>query len=149
MGYAEILQAAITIDSERWAALALVRGLNLPDCWIGAGFVRNAVWDRLHGRNHSPIIGDIDVVWFDPDEASLSKDRALELALAARQPQLNWSVKNQARMHSRNSDRTYVSALDALRHWPETATLLRFGARRRTSARSLRPMASTIFSNCG
>ncbi|WRQ77412.1 nucleotidyltransferase family protein [Pseudomonas saxonica] len=32
----------------------MVRSLNLPDCWIGAGFLRNAVWDYLHGRSPSP-----------------------------------------------------------------------------------------------
>ena len=26
-----------------------VKELDLPDCWIGAGFVRNKIWDYLHG----------------------------------------------------------------------------------------------------
>ena len=29
--------------------LERVAQLGLPDCWIAAGFVRNAVWDVLHG----------------------------------------------------------------------------------------------------
>ena len=121
MGYAEILQAVIAADAPRWSVLALVRDLNLPHSWIGAGFVRSAVWDHLHGRD-SPITGDIDVIWFDPDEDSPSIDRQLEAILKAQQPQLRWSVKNQARMHLRNSDAKYESISDALRHWPETAT---------------------------
>ena len=38
------------------------------------------------------------------------------------EPSLDWSVRNQARMHLRNSDESYASVLDAMRHWPETAT---------------------------
>ena len=29
--------------------LRAVAALELPDAWIGAGFLRNAVWDALHG----------------------------------------------------------------------------------------------------
>jgi uncharacterized protein len=35
---------------------------------------------------------------------------------------IQWSVKNQARMHERNGDRPYTSAVEAMRYWPETAT---------------------------
>jgi hypothetical protein len=31
-------------------------------------------------------------------------------------------VKNQARMHIRNGDAPYTSAVEAMRYWPETAT---------------------------
>lgn len=31
-------------------------------------------------------------------------------------------MKNQARMHTRNGDAPYVSAVEAMRYWPETAT---------------------------
>ena len=37
-------------------------------------------------------------------------------------PSIPWSVKNQARMHVRNGDAPYASAIDAMRYWPETAT---------------------------
>ena len=48
--------------------LAAVRSLALPDCWIGAGFVRNAVWNALHAGVkgfHPPPESDVDVVYFD------------------------------------------------------------------------------------
>ncbi len=43
---------------------------------------------------------------------------------------LEWSVKNQARMHLRNDDPPYHSATEAMMHWPETATAVavRLGA---------------------
>ncbi len=109
-------------DALRLRLLGAVERLGLPDCWIGAGFVRDAVWDDLHRRAPSPPTGDVDVVWFDRAEPSPTRDRALEAALAAGDPGVRWSVKNQARMHERNGDAPYGSTEDAIRRWPETAT---------------------------
>jgi hypothetical protein len=103
-------------------ALAAARALDLPDCWIGAGFVRAAVWDHLHGFALPTPLADIDVVWFDPAGPDRDLDAALERQLSAAAPGLPWSVTNQARMHERNGDRPYRSTSDAIRHWPETAT---------------------------
>jgi uncharacterized protein len=108
-------------DSERMRILSLVRSLALPDCWIGAGFLRSAVWDHLHGRALSPPSGDVDVVWFDPARASAAIDEAAEAELRRLDTGIEWSVKNQARMNERNGDRAYISASDAMRFWPETA----------------------------
>jgi hypothetical protein len=102
--------------------LSIVQALRLPDCWVGAGFVRNAVWDALAGRPPAPLSEDIDVVWFDPVRCDAASDRRIERDLAALHPGLRWSVKNQHRMHIRNADAPYRCCEDALRHWPETAT---------------------------
>lgn len=102
--------------------LAHVRDLGLPDCWVSAGFVRNRVWDHLHGFASSPWLGDIDVIWFDAQHATQEGDRSLESGLREQDSTLAWSVKNQARMHHRNGDLPYRSATDAMRYWPETAT---------------------------
>ena len=40
------------------------------------------------------------------------------------EPTIQWSVKNQARMHNRNGDDPYRSATEAMRFWPETATAI-------------------------
>ncbi len=109
-------------DTRRWRALDVVKALDLPDSWIAAGFIRNAVWDHLHQIASSAPKGDVDVIWFDRDRADLGEDRRLEAALQAAEPPIAWSVKNQARMHTRNGDLRYTSATDAIRHWPETAT---------------------------
>ena len=111
-------------DPLRWHLLGVVQSLNLPDCWIAAGFVRNAVWDALHGRHPSPLSTDVDVIYFDPLRTDPSVDRAVEQALHLREPHIHWSVKNQARMHGRNGDAPYASAVDAMRFWPETATAI-------------------------
>jgi hypothetical protein len=45
--------------------LRLVRSLQLPQCYIAAGYIRNYVWDRLHGYPGRGRHNDIDVVYFD------------------------------------------------------------------------------------
>lgn len=122
MDHAAELKAILSRDHERSRVLGLVHALNAPDCWIGAGFVRNAVWDHLHGRPPSSPTGDVDVIWFDPNRSDPTEDAALHDRLTAMDPTVLWSVKNQSRMHVRNGDRPYTSAVDALRFWPETAT---------------------------
>jgi uncharacterized protein len=122
MAYESALLAILAGDQIRWRALATVASLGLPDCWIGAGFVRNAVWDHLHLRLPSPPVGDIDVLWFDPERADPSADERLEARLRNIDPTLNWSVKNQARMYTRNGDAQYFGSVHAMQHWPEIAT---------------------------
>lgn len=122
MDRAAELHALIALDPARTRVLRMVRDLGLPDCWVAAGFVRSRVWDHAHGRRASPLPDDIDVIWFDPDACDAARDAALEAALRRRDGTLAWSVKNQARMHGRNGDAPYRSAVDAMRHWPETAT---------------------------
>jgi hypothetical protein len=122
MNHATVLSAILSANPIHHRALEIVFSLGLPDCWIGAGFIRNAVWDHLHGWPALRLAGDVDVIWFHPTQTDLSEDQKIEAALLASEPSMNWSVKNQARMHLRNGDAPYVSALDALRGWPETAT---------------------------
>jgi hypothetical protein len=117
---ASILRA----DPFRWRVLNVASALGLPDSWIGAGFVRNAVWDHLHGRPPSPLTSDVDVdvIWHDLGRIDPAEDRRIEAALRVAEPSIAWSVKNQARMHTRNGDLPYASATEAMRCWPETAT---------------------------
>jgi len=116
------LSSLISADAARVRLLERVKALDLPDCWIGAGFVRSAVWDHLHGRAPAAPDGDVDVIWFDRTRAASDIDRELEARLNGIEPSVGWSVKNQARMHLRNGDEPYTSTADAMSHWPETAT---------------------------
>lgn len=128
------LKELLLADPLRMRALEVVCGLELPDCWIAAGFIRDAVWDQLHGRGRQAPAGDVDVVFHAPDAASAGLDRTLERQLEDAMPGLRWSVKNQARMHARNGDAPYRSVADAMRRWPETATAV---AARIRSSRNL------------
>ena len=102
------------------ACLEAVAALGLPDCWIGAGFVRAAVWDALHGYSEPTPLEDIDVVYFDPDSGD-TREKPAEAALARALPR-PWSVYNQARMHLYNEDPPYRDTAEALANWLETAT---------------------------
>lgn len=114
----------IRADDVRMTALKAVRSLQLPDCWIGAGFIRDFVWSHLHGQTPLRHAADIDVIWFGAQDRDEATDRGLEAKLQTMVPGQNWSVKNQARMHIRNGDLPYSSCADAMRHWPETATAI-------------------------
>jgi len=123
------MQTAIEIEAfiERRAdmirLLRAVETLDLPDCWIGAGFVRNAVWDALHDRvPDCDLLDDVDVVFCDRATADSASDVAIEARLRAMYPNVPWSVKNQARMHARNGDAPYPNTESAIARWPETAT---------------------------
>jgi hypothetical protein len=95
--------------------------LGLPDWWIGAGFVRNRVWDAISDLPALPA-RDVDVAYFDPRRTDPGEDERAEARALAILPEVPWEIRNQARMHLRNGDEPYTSALDAISRWPETAT---------------------------
>ena len=96
-----------------------------PGFWIGAGFIRNAVWDELHGICSGPSLEpDVDVIYFDLADASAFRDATIQAQLLEHMNEIKWSVHNQARMHIRNGDSPYLDLDDAMRHWPETATAI-------------------------
>ena len=117
------LQRIVRSDPERMRILGIVRELGLPDCWVAAGFVRNAIWNALHGRPVVQDYDDVDVIWFD-GQADLGAPETIEAMLRRVDPSVRWSVKNQAQMHSRNADPPYASSADAMCHWVETTAAI-------------------------
>jgi uncharacterized protein len=116
--------ALIKSDPWRMEVLRAARTLNLPDWLIGAGFVRNLIWDHLHGFKKPTPLSDIDVAYFDPDNLDEASEKKFEKKLRVMMNE-NWSVKNQARMAKIDHfHREYTSTKDAISHWPETATAI-------------------------
>lgn len=111
------------IENDKWMIknLKLVKDLGLKDCWIGAGFVRNKIWDLKHNKTRTQL-NDIDVIHFDKNSSSESKDIVIENSLKLINPKIEWSVKNQARMNKRNNHKPYKDCNDSISYWPETAT---------------------------
>lgn len=109
-------------DTDIMEALRLIQQLNLREGAIAAGFVRNFVWDRLHGYSTRTPLNDVDVIYYDPETKSEEQDQVYERELTKRMPQYQWQVRNQARMHLRNQHAPYRSISDAMMRWPETAT---------------------------
>ena len=105
-------------------ALMQASELGLKDAWLAAGFVRNLVWDRLHGYEQATPLNDIDVVHFNPQECSVAADERYEQLLREKSADLPWSVKNQARMHERHGHPPYSSSAEAMSHWVEVETAI-------------------------
>ncbi len=110
----------IKMDIERLEILKTVSNLNLPDCYVAAGFVRNMVWDHLHNYSATRL-NDIDVVYYSNqgiDESACIK------RLMDKHPKYEWQVKNQANMHLKNGDRPYQNTSHAMEYWPEIETAI-------------------------
>jgi hypothetical protein len=113
------------IEADKWMieVLEIARSLELNDCWIGAGFFRNKVWDFKHNKARTPL-NDIDIIYFDKSKTTAEDDFEIENKLKLAHPGINWSVRNQSRMHLRNNHKAYKNCEDAISYWPETATAI-------------------------
>ncbi len=101
--------------------LRAARTLGLPDWCIAAGFVRNRVWDHLHGISPPRPPADIDVLYYDKADLSKATEQAFEARLNARLP-APWQVRNQARMHIPKDLPQHASTSDSMTCWLETVT---------------------------
>lgn len=111
----------IESDPAAMEVLRAAAALGLPDWWVGAGFVRNRVWDAISDLP-ARADRDVDVVYFDPGLPDAREDARAEDRAATLLPGVPWEIRNQARMHVHNGDEPYSSGLDAMSRWPETAT---------------------------
>ena len=100
------------------------KALQLPDWWVCAGFARSKIWDVLHNFPVRTPLPDVDVIYFDPKNLDEEVEKELETQLKRLNPNTPWSVKNEARMHVVNDIPPYLSAVDAISKFPETATAL-------------------------
>ncbi|MEM6806366.1 MAG: nucleotidyltransferase family protein [Bacteroidota bacterium] len=120
--YEAELKSLILADEWMMKRLLAVQEFGIEDAWIGAGFVRNRVWDHLHDFPLDNQLNDIDVIYFNPNELSPEKDQEMEAVLSSKYPNDPWSVKNQARMHLKHMHNSYQSCEEALSNWVETPT---------------------------
>lgn len=122
---ADRLAAALRADEARMRHMEICRAVLGADAWIGAGFLRNLIWDREFGDGGVvPLQDDIDVLYFDPADLSQDSETAFENRLIAAEPGTLWQVRNQARMHLKHGDRPYRDIRDAMSFWLETATAI-------------------------
>ena len=107
--------------------LRVARTLALPDWYLGAGFVRNLIWDHLHHNAIATPLKDIDLIYLDPSDPEGRREAEYEAHARTLLPTEHWEVRNQARMHHRQGVPPFASSLDALAHWVELPTCI--GAR--------------------
>ncbi|MDO8974415.1 nucleotidyltransferase family protein [Reyranella sp.] len=117
-----LIARIIAEDALAMEQLRAVRELALPDWCIAAGFVRNRVWDHLHGIVPARLPVDIDVLYFDAGDVSRESEAAFERRLEALLPGLPWQVRNQARMHVWKDLPPHLNTADSMIYWLETVT---------------------------
>src|SRR5664279_3285453 len=100
------IAAIIAQDPVGMKQLRCVRTLGLPDWCIAAGFVRNRVWDHLHGISPPRPPADID-------DLSKAREQEFEARLGALVP-APWQVRNQARMHVAKDLPQHASSADSM-----------------------------------
>lgn len=118
----EFIADTMRRDATAMAQLRAARTLALPDWCIAAGFVRNRVWDRLHGIEPSRPPVDIDVIYYDAADLSKEREQDHEAALDRLLPGLPWQVRNQARMHVWKGLPQHRDTADSMIYWLESVT---------------------------
>ena len=118
------------VDASSWFmnALRAVASLKLKAWCIGAGAVRNIVWDHVHGHPQPSSLPDVDVAYFDEYDLSPGAEKSLQSALEEAVPKLPWEVTNQAAVHLwfegyfGHKVAPLHSLEEAVASWPEYAT---------------------------
>jgi uncharacterized protein len=111
-------------------ALEAARQVDAPEWLIGAGAIRTAVWDRLHGYAEPTALADVDLAYFDPADLSAERDRAITSRLHAALPGVPWDATNQAAVHIWYPGTFGISVAplrstaEGVATWPETATAI-------------------------
>lgn len=128
LSYEQQLTQPVRADARLMDTLHAARACNPPDWAIGAGVLRNLVWDHLHEGTQRTRARDVDLAYFDPWDLRPEAELAWQHRLHASRPAVPWEVKNQAAVHlwfERRFGYT-VPRLDsvyaAVATWPETAT---------------------------
>jgi hypothetical protein len=116
-----LIARIIADDPVGMEQLRAARTLALPDWCIAAGFVRNRVWDHLHGISPPRPPADIDVLYYDPADLSKETEQTFESRLESLLP-APWQVRNQARMHLWKGLPQHTSTSDSMIYWLETVT---------------------------
>jgi hypothetical protein len=103
----------------------IIRTLNLLDYekfYLTGGTLRNIVWNKLHGFNENYQIEDCDIIFYNPNTIDKKYEKFIEEELNYLNPNFNWSVKNQSRMHIRNGHLPYDNITEALTAFPDTSS---------------------------
>jgi len=117
----EDIRRLVVSDDWMMQVLRAAEKLNLPDWWIGAGFLRNKVWNAIE-NNADHSISDIDLVYFDSNDVTTETDWLYDKNMKDIFPNVDWEIRNQARMHYVNNFNPFKSTEDGISHWVETAT---------------------------
>jgi uncharacterized protein len=123
------LKSALASSAWFLSLLDDVRVVGPPQWWVGAGVIRDVVWEQRFGNGADrPVTKDVDVAFFDATNLSVERDREVEALLRARRPDVAWDATNQAAVHLWYHDEfgkivpPFGSVPEAVATWPEYAT---------------------------
>jgi len=118
------------LASSDWflATLDRVATVDPPRWWVGAGVIRDLVWDTRFGDGFDPSrLKDVDVAYFDGTDLTTDREVGLASELREMDPSIAWDVKNQAAVHQWYPARfgldvqPFQSVSEAVATWPEYA----------------------------
>jgi uncharacterized protein len=123
-------QLTAIVRNSMWFMQALTAGrsLHLRSWCIGAGALRNLVWDHLCGYRQPSALNDIDFAYFDAEDLNPATEQSIQGLLEQRCPGPPWEVTNQAAVHLWFEGHfgyavAPLSSLEsAVASWPEYAT---------------------------
>ncbi|HXR22231.1 MAG TPA: nucleotidyltransferase family protein [Acidimicrobiales bacterium] len=123
------LKALVRSSPVLMRALRAARAVDPPGWLIGAGVIRDRVWDHLHGFTPVPS-RDVDLAFFDSLALESERERSIQREVTAQAPDISWDVTNYAGVHLWYPEvfgieiEPLTSCADAVATWPETATAI-------------------------
>jgi hypothetical protein len=127
-GRADELRSILIASDWLLAILEHVAVVDPPQWWVGAGVIRDVVWDARfrHGVRETKI-KDVDVAFFDPSDLRPARDEEVQARLRQRDAGAVWDATNQAAVHLWYPKRfgldvsPFASVPEAVATWPEYA----------------------------
>jgi|GEM_PF-1532399 len=101
--------------------LSVIVRFEEEELYLTGGVLRNTIWNKLHNKHDDFFIDDCDIVFYGKD-VTKRYEKEIERYLEVELPYINWSVKNQARMHLRNGHLKYKNLDEAIYCFPETSS---------------------------
>lgn len=103
------------VEPNEWMmqVLRAAEKLDLPDWWIGAGFLRNKVWNTLE-NNSEHSSSDVDLVYFNPDDVTSETDWLYDKNMKEIFSDADWEIRNQASMPHVNNFEAFKSTADGM-----------------------------------
>lgn len=116
----EELERCLLADKNILVILDIMDRLNLSDCWLCAGTIRNFTWNHYRFDKNT----DVDFIFYD-EKISHQETKEIEANLHQRYSDYQWEVKNQVFMHIHSPDTPpYQSSKDAIEKFPERCTAI-------------------------
>lgn len=124
--YQVTLKRLIKSSNSLMEILMIVRSI-MPNAFIGAGLIRNYIWNHFHRLDTDFSTMDIDIVYYDTQE-NYKENEVKYLEKLSKNNNYQWDITNQAKVHLwyEKYCGLPLEQLPSLEHaisiWPETAT---------------------------